>query len=243
MDFLAKMRASAFKRAAELEAVYPDGPAVRPLRPVLKNMAVIAEVKYATPAEGDLGVAESPEQLAAIYEEGGAAAISCLTEPEYFKGSLDYLSRIRAVSRLPIVMKDFIVDERQIAAGRCHGADAYLLIAEMLEVEELSRLLSFGRRLGMPALVEVHGTEGLAKLRGLEVEIVGVNVRDLASLKVHPERHAAMVGLLPAGAIKVAESGITAGARLKQLGQLGYDAALIGRGLVNAASRGNILCG
>lgn len=243
MDFLEKMRASAFKRAETLAAVYPDGPAIRPLRPALSGMAVIAEVKYATPAEGDLGVAESPEQLAAIYEQGGAAAISCLTEPDYFKGSLDYLKRLRAVSRLPILMKDFIVSERQLAAGRHHGADAYLLIAEMLDVDELVRLMSFGGELGMQALVEVHGPEGLAKLKDLAVEIVGVNVRDLASLKVHPERHAEMIGLLPAGAIKVAESGISDGVRLKELGQLGYDAALIGRGLVNAANRGKILCG
>jgi indole-3-glycerol phosphate synthase len=245
MDFLAHMYRLSKIRAAGLR---PSGrtpyPPVRSLKDALQGMAVIAEVKYATPAEGDLGLKESPEDLASLYQAMGASAISCLTEPAFFSGSMEFLSRIRKACSLPILMKDFIVDARQIRTGRELGADAFLLISEMLDQGELQELYSCGRELGMDCLVEVQGPQGLEKALAIGAGIIGVNSRDLSTLKVDPERHGDMAKLLPAGAKKVAESGISSGMRLRELQAMGYDAALIGRAMANAGLRKELLpCG
>ncbi|HNU74301.1 MAG TPA: indole-3-glycerol-phosphate synthase [Deltaproteobacteria bacterium] len=245
MDFLKHMRLLAKRRAAGLKTGMPEAaPPVRSFRRALKGMAVIAEVKYATPADGHLGIRRSPSSLAAVYQSHGAAAISCVTEPVFFAGSVDYLPEIRSSCMLPLLMKDFIVDERQLCQARALGADAALLITELLSIDELARLHSFCRSLGMDCLVEVHGREGLDKALKIGADIIGVNVRDLATLKVDPRRHEEMAGLLPSGVAKVAESGISSSARLKELGEMGYDAALIGRAVVSEQTRGEIFrCG
>lgn len=245
MDFLKHMKRLALQRSTGLTTGVPvSPPAIRSFRDALKGMAVIAEVKYATPTDGHLGIRKSPSELAAEYESLGAAAISCLTEPMFFAGSVEYLREIRNACGLPLFMKDFIVDERQICQARAMGADAFLLITEMLSRRELSRLLAFGRSLGMDCLVEVHGRQGLDKALQVGAGILGVNVRDLATLKVIPERHQEMAGLLPSGTAKVAESGITTPGRLKELRDMGYDAALIGRAMVREHTRREILgCG
>lgn len=245
MDFLKQMYGLAQKRAACMDCgagrqVLP----VRSFKSVLKGMAVIAEVKYATPADGPFGITETPSVLAAGFEALGASAISCLTEPEFFQGSMSFLPQIRNACSLPVLMKDFIVDERQIVAGRSFGADAFLLITEMLSDDELARLYSLGRSLGMDCLVEVHGPEGLEKALRIGAEIIGVNVRNLETLKVVPGRHEETIRLLPEGVVKVAESGISSAARLRALKNLGYDAALIGRALAKPDVRRELLqCG
>ena len=247
MDFLRHMRQLARQRAAGLstgDSSSSSGPPFRSFRGALTGMAVIAEVKYATPAGGHLGIRKSPSELAAEYEALGASAISCLTEPMFFAGSTDHLAEIRKSSRLPLLMKDFIVDERQLRQARSLGADAVLLITEMLSTQELARLFSFGRSLGLDCLVEVHGREGLDKALDVGAGIIGVNVRDLSTLKVEPKRHEEMAGLLPPGAVKVAESGISSAKRIEELGRLGYDAALIGRAVVSEQTRREIFrCG
>ncbi len=248
MDFLKKMYGLSKKRAEALEDIF-DIQDVLPIRQFgkalkIKEMSVIAEVKYATPADGSLGLKEKPGELAVKYERAGASAISCLTEPEYFKGSLDYLKEIRSCSVLPLMMKDFITDRRQIMAGRKMGADAYLLISEMLTFDELNSLYTFGKNLGMDVLVEVHGEEGLEKALLIDAGIIGVNCRNLSTLKLDLNTHERMFRLLPEDCIKVAESGIDNSVRLKELGNLGYDAALIGRAMANDASMKEVLsCG
>jgi indole-3-glycerol phosphate synthase len=233
------------KRAARMEPCEEHAP--KPscsFKQALKGMAVIAEVKYATPAEGDLGIQQRPAELASEYESRGAAAISCLTEPAYFAGSMAYISEIRNACTLPVLMKDFIADERQICAGRSLGADAVLLITEMLSYEELARLHAFSGDLGMDCLVEVHGIEGIEKAVRIGAGIIGVNSRDLTTLTVIPERHEELVNLIPKGVIKVAESGISSGKRLKELQGIGYDAALIGRAMARQDLRMELLsCG
>jgi indole-3-glycerol phosphate synthase len=245
MDFLQRMYRLSKARAAELEPS-PGSTlsSVRSFRGVLSGMSVIAEVKYATPAEGDLGIKESPEKLAALYQSLGASAVSCLTEPRFFSGSMEFLSRIRGACRLPILMKDFIVDAKQIVAGRELGADAFLLITEMLETTELAELFACGHELGMDCLVEVHGHEGLEKAVSIGAKIIGVNSRDLSTLKVDHLRHKEMAKLLPSGVKKVAESGVSSANRLRELKAMGYDAALIGRAMAQAALRRELLpCG
>ncbi len=240
MDFLGKMYELSRQRASDLR-VQADSPfPVRPLRSVLTGMAIIAEVKYATPSDGLLGVKQNPASLARTYEMSGAHAISCLTEPTHFAGSLEYIGIIRSSCTLPILMKDFIVDERQIAAGRALGADAILLITEMLNLKELVTLYVCGKDLGMDCLVEVHTRDGLDKALAVSATIIGVNARDLVTLKVDPSRHEELVKHIPEGVVKVAESGITSGMRLKELKDMGYDAALIGRALADEERRKDI---
>lgn len=247
MDFLWHMRQLAQQRVAGLstgDSGLSSLPPIRSFRDALAGMAVIAEVKYATPVDGHLGIRKSPSELAADYEDLGAAAISCLTEPMFFAGSTDHLARIRKSSRLPLLMKDFIVDERQLCQARALGADAVLLITEMLFAEELAGLFSFGRSLGLDCLVEVHGRQGLDKALDVGAGIIGVNVRNLSTFKVELERHEEMAGLLPSGVIKVAESGISSAKRIEELGRMGYDAALIGRAMVSEQTRREIFgCG
>ncbi|MBN2298679.1 MAG: indole-3-glycerol-phosphate synthase [Deltaproteobacteria bacterium] len=217
---------------------------VRSLKKVLVDMAIIAEVKYATPSEGNLGISHDASYLAREYEALGAAAISCLTEPKYFEGDIEYISRIRSACSLPVLMKDFIVDERQITAGRQAGADAFLLITEMLSIEECERLFLFGKGRGMDCLVEVHGKDGLEKALYIGADIIGVNVRNLSTLKVHPNLHEEMIGHIPSGITKVAESSITSGRRIRELKDIGYDAALVGRAMANNQTRLDVFsCG
>jgi indole-3-glycerol phosphate synthase len=233
VDFLKQMYQSSLKRAAKMPSLEDFPLPVRSFKDALMGMAVIAEVKYATPKDGLLGITQDPASLAQSYEKNGARAISCLTEPDFFAGSLDYLGIIRSSCNLPILMKDFIMDERQIAAGRAQGADAVLLITEMLSFQELAELFVYGSDLGMDCLVEIHTREGLDKALGIGAPIIGVNSRDLVSLQVDPKRHEELVGHIPADVIKVAESGITSGRRLAELKDMGYDAALIGRALAD----------
>jgi len=240
MDFLEKMYRRSRERAAALTAPSGYPFPVRPFKKALKKMAVIAEVKYATPGEGLLGITDDAATIAREYEHLGAQAVSCLTEPEFFAGSLEYLSAVRNGCSLPVMMKDFIVDARQIMVGRSLGADAFLLITEMLDMDELRFLYAVGLNLGMDCLVEVHGHEGLNKAVALGAEIIGVNCRDLKTLTVDPSRHEELSGHIPTGVVKVAESGITTGSRLRELGALGYDAVLIGRAFAHGAGREEI---
>lgn len=241
-DFLEKMYGLSRRRAEELAAPTDAGPPVRSLKAALLSpgMAVIAEVKYATPADGMLGVNDAPDVIAREYERLGASAVSCLTEPEYFAGRLEYLAMVRSSCSLPVMMKDFIVDERQIIAGRSFGADAVLLVTEMLCLEELRALYACAQDLGMGCLVEIHGPEGLDKALAVGANIIGVNCRDLRTLQVHARMHEELVEEIPAGVVKVAESGITSGTRLRELFDAGYDAALIGRAFAGKALREEI---
>jgi len=245
VGFLAHMYQLSRQRAAAMDRCRLAVPAsTRSMKDALHDMAIIAEVKYATPVEGDLGITKKPSELAAEYEAMGAAAISCLTEPSFFSGRMEYLLEVRNACGLPVLMKDFIVDERQIRAGRSMGADAFLLITEMLSDDELSRLYTCGKDLGMDCLVEIHSLQGLQKAVRVGAEIVGVNVRDLTTLKIVPDRHEQMFGLLPEGAVKVAESGISSGRRIEELKKVGYDAALIGRAMARKDIREELFgCG
>jgi indole-3-glycerol phosphate synthase len=247
MDFLKEMKEKARLRASLIRDV-----SLKQALPIISfkdallssGISIIAEIKYATPAEGALGLKEDPSTLAQHYQGLGASAISCLTEPEYFLGDIEYIPQIKNSCTLPVLIKDFIVDTRQIALGRSKGADAFLLITEMLEPDELETLYAFGKSLKMNALVEVHSYEGLEMAINLGAEIIGINSRDLKTLKVIPGRHEQMIKDIPKKMVKVAESGISSNKRLLELASLGYDAALIGRAMVNASTRQDMFsCG
>jgi indole-3-glycerol phosphate synthase len=193
--------------------------------------ALIAEIKRATPRavlNPDLDVAE----MASLYASGGAAAISVLTEPDYFRGSPDDLGAARRAG-LPVLCKDFIVDEVQILEARAKGADAVLLIVRIL-ADELEVLMKSVASTGMDALVEVHDDSDLERAADAGASLIGVNHRDLATFEVDTDRTAKLVPLMPDGATVVALSGVGRRADVERLAAAGAHAVLVGEAVVTA---------
>jgi indole-3-glycerol phosphate synthase len=202
---------------------------------------IIAEIKRASPSKGVINSDVDPAQLAAEYQVGGAAAISVLTEEEYFKGSLDDLRVVRSSVTLPILRKDFIVDEIQIIEAAAAAADAILLIVAVLNSTKLADLYRITAELGMDALVEVHSAAEMQIAAELGAAVVGINNRDLKSLEVTLDTSRALINNRPKGALMVAESGVSSAGDLRELRQLGFDGFLIGEALMrNSDPRGTL---
>lgn len=197
--------------------------------------AIIAEIKRASPSRGPLAPRADAVRMAAAYARGGAAALSVLTEPEHFGGSLADLEQARAATSLPVLRKDFTLDEYDVAEAAAHGADAILLIAAILSVEKLRRLREYAESLGMAALVEVHDAQELTAALDSGARIVGVNNRDLRTLEVRLETSLELAAHIPDSTLKVSESGIHSPADLRRLREAGYDAFLVGEHLMQAA--------
>jgi indole-3-glycerol phosphate synthase len=200
----------------------PDGP------------RVIAEVKRRSPSKGDIRIGLDPAILAGAYVEGGAAAVSVLTEPRHFAGSPDDLLAVRAAVDLPVLRKDFVTTAYQVWESRAWGADAVLLIVAALEEPALGALLVEAAAAGLDALVEVHTVAEAEVAAAAGATLVGVNARDLTSLEVDPGRFAAVHHALPAGTVLVAESGIRDRAGVQAAAAAGADAVLVGEALVRA---------
>ena len=196
------------------------------------DVAVIAEIKRATPRAGPLALDVDAARLAADYVRGGAAALSVLTEPDFFKGSLEDLEAARSAGA-PVLRKDFVVDDWQVLESRAVGADAVLIIVRILG-EELGRLVAAVRALGMDALVEVHDEAELDRALDAGAELIGVNHRNLATFEVDPERTAKLAPLLPSNVTLVALSGVSSRARVEELAAAGADAVLVGTSLVTS---------
>ncbi|HUP21388.1 MAG TPA: indole-3-glycerol-phosphate synthase [Thermoanaerobaculia bacterium] len=199
-----------------------------------RGRAVIAEVKMGSPRLGSLRDRVDPERQAAAYARAGAAALSVVVEPEFFFGSYDLLRRCREASGLPAIAKDFVLDEVQLRWARDAGASAVLLIAAALERARLHELGAAARALGLLPLVETHDREDLDKLAGgaVDWELVGVNNRDLRTFQVDLGSSIELLPDLPAGALKVAESGLHSASDLQRLSDAGFDAFLIGETLL-----------
>jgi indole-3-glycerol phosphate synthase len=195
---------------------------------VQPGIRVIAECKRRSPSRGVLRAQYRPTAIAAAYERAGAAAISVLTEPTFFDGSLDHLRDVRGMVRLPILRKDFIVTDYQVAEAAAAGADAVLLIVAALPPRDLVRLLRLAESYGLAALVEVHDAAELEAAVEAGAHIIGVNSRNLRTLEVHQSVLDALVPAIPDDAIAVAESGLKTGEDLSRLSAAGYDAFLIG---------------
>ena len=220
--------------------------------PDARHMSIIAEVKRRSPSAGLIreaydGPGFAPENIARQYALAGASAISCLTDENFFGGHLSYIQRIRDVVALPVLRKDFIVDPWQIWESRAAGADAILLIAECLTESQISDMLILAQRLGMTTLLECHDTENLLRVRpyvGFPHPgycLLGINNRDLATMKVdlnHTLRH---VGLVDDVGVLVAESGIKEPEDLARLRSAGVRAALVGESLMRAEDPGAAL--
>lgn len=195
---------------------------------------IVAEIKRASPSRGLLAADADAARTAIAYARGGAAALSVLTEREHFGGSLTDLEQARAATSLPVLRKDFTLGEDDVAEAAAHGADAVLLIAAILNVRELRRLREYAESLGLAVLVEVHQREELTAALDSGARIVGVNNRDLRSLEVRLETSLELAPHIPAGILKVSESGIRSAGDVRRLREAGYEAFLVGEHLMQA---------
>jgi indole-3-glycerol phosphate synthase len=205
------------------------------------RLNVIAECKRRSPSKGVLLASYDPALLARAYARGGAAAISCLTEPSFFDGSLAHLEAVRAAVELPLLRKDFIISEYQLFEARACGADAVLLIVAALPPAELVRLSRRAAELGLDALVEVHADHELAAAVDAGAGIIGVNNRNLRTLSVDVEASERLIAQIPPGVVAVSESGLRSASDLQRLHRLGYGAFLIGERLMTDADPGAAL--
>jgi indole-3-glycerol phosphate synthase len=196
--------------------------------------AIIAEFKRHSPSAGDIQVGADPVEVARVYEAGGAAAMSVLTEPEHFKGSLDDLRRVASGVALPLLRKDFAVDRHQVYEAAIAGAEAVLVIIAGLTDVDALKLLDAAHKVHLDALVEVHTEQELQRAAALGAELIGVNNRNLKTLKVDLETSLRLAELAPVNATLVAESGLRTRADIERLQSSGYRAFLIGETLMRS---------
>jgi indole-3-glycerol phosphate synthase len=202
---------------------------------------VIAECKRRSPSRGVLRADYDPAAIASGYAAAGAAAISVLTEPTFFDGSLDHLLAVRAVVDVPVLRKDFVVSEYQLLEAKASGADAVLLIVAALRPAELKVLHDHARRHGLDVLVEVHDAQELSIAIDAGARIIGVNNRNLRTLEVDVHASEALIAQMPEEVIAVSESGLKTAADITRLKALGYRAFLIGERFMTAADPGSAL--
>lgn len=196
--------------------------------------AIIAEFKRHSPSAGDIQAEADPLEVARLYEAGGAAAMSVLTEPEHFKGSLDDLQRVASGVGLPLLRKDFTVDRHQVYEAAIAGAEAVLVIIAGMTDADALKLLDAAHHVHLDALVEVHAEDELRRAADLGATLIGVNNRNLKTLKVDLETSMRLASLAPANATLVAESGLRTRADIERLQTAGYQAFLIGETLMRS---------
>ena len=200
------------------------------------GISVIAEIKMKSPSEGEIFPNADPAQIAKGYESAGAAAISVLTDQSFFGGSLDILQSVRNAVSIPVIRKDFIIDQKQISETIHYNGDAFLLIADALDQDSLQQLMNIGKMAGLEFLVEYHAEKHAEFIFGLNPEIVGINCRNLKTMATDITYFEKMISSLPSNSVKVAESGIHTSDDLEYVSDLGYDAALIGTSLMKTGN-------
>lgn len=224
-------RAGALEQQAHQRKSHPR-PFIECLR--AHEPAIIAEIKKASPSRGVLVREFHPAFLAHAYEQGGATCLSVLTDKQYFQGSLHDLEAARAAVALPVLRKDFTIDRVQVFEAAAHGADAILLIAAILDGEQLRTLRELAAGLGLAALVEVHDADEIAKAVDSGAELIGVNNRDLETFEVSLDTSLRLSYLLPSNVVRVSESGIHTRADIELLRGAGFHAFLVGESLVRS---------
>jgi indole-3-glycerol phosphate synthase len=203
--------------------------------------AVIAEVKKASPSKGLLREPFEPAGIAASYERGGAACLSVLTDERFFQGSLEHLKQARGACALPVLRKDFVIDEIQIAMARAAGADAVLLIVACLTDARLAELEAMAQALGMDVLVEAHDAGELERALKLRTPLIGINNRNLRTFEVTLETTLGLLPKLPPSCLPVTESGILTRADVERMRARGVDAFLVGEAFMRAPDPGRAL--
>jgi indole-3-glycerol phosphate synthase len=227
-----------------LEQRLADAPPVRPFRAALERpgrVGVIAEVKKASPSAGVLRADFDPVAIAKTYAHHGAACLSVLTDEPFFQGHLDFLAAIRRTVDLPLLRKDFILERYQLLEARAAGADAVLLIAEIVPDSDLGRLLAETRALGMEALVELHDAAQLTRVIDSGAELIGINNRDLRTFETRLQHTLDLAPRVPADRCLVSESGIRTRADVERLRAAGVRAVLVGESLMRANDIGAAL--
>jgi indole-3-glycerol phosphate synthase len=235
---------------AELERLAAGMPPVRDFRAALEKagpVAVIAEIKKASPSAGVLREDFDPAAIARIYAHNGAACISVLTDEPYFQGHLSYLSAVRSAVDVPLLRKDFIIDRYQLLEARHAGADAVLLIAEALPGDMLPGLWRQAEQLGLQALVELYDAENLQRILDSGARLIGVNNRDLRTFVTRLDHTLELAARLPSDCCLVSESGIRTAEDLRRLQAAGVKAVLVGETFMRAADIGaklqELICG
>ena len=242
-------RIVAVRRARESDAALerramqarPDGNGFRKALAAQNRVNIIAECKRRSPSRGVLRAVYDPAAIARSYESGGAVAVSVLTEPTFFDGSLEHLAAVRAAVSLPLLRKDFILDRYQLLEARANGADAILLIVAALADAELRGLHAQASELGLAALVEVHDCSEVDRALDAGAEIVGVNNRNLRTLAVDIAASEQVAARIPSTVIAVSESGLKSSADLARMRALGYRAFLIGERFMTTSDPGDAL--
>jgi len=219
----------------------PRGFRIQLRRVAQDGIAIIAELKKASPSKGLIRADFRPSELAREFEQAGAAALSVLTEEQFFQGSLDYLRQASSSSSLPCLRKDFIVDEIQIVEAKANRADAILLIVAALDQKELVSLAEIARAQGLDVLCEAHDEQELQRALDAGCDLIGINSRNLRTFEVNLETAFRLGEQMPATCVRVAESGIKSGADLARLRSAGYEAFLIGESLMKAERPGEAL--
>lgn len=222
---------------AQLLEALEVAPPVKDCLPALltDEISVIAEVKRSSPSKGALATISDPAALAASYEQAGASVISVLTEQRRFGGTLNDLDQVRRAVELPVLRKDFMVDEYQFYEARAHGADVVLLIVAALSKNQLDDFLHLSRELGMRALIEVHTHFELESALDISSEIIGVNSRNLKTLDVDTQVFSQLIPQIPKHIARVAESGISTRSDVEFAHENGATAILVGEALVRSA--------
>jgi indole-3-glycerol phosphate synthase len=243
VDLLAELTAGAVADARErrdrvplaaVEAAAAEAPPALDARAALavSGVSVIAEVKRASPSRGQLAAIPDPAELAELYERGGAAVISVLTEQRRFKGSLDDLRAVKARVGIPVLRKDFLVEPYQLLEARAAGADLVLLIVASLDQPTLVELHTLATELGMTALVEAHSADEVSRALDAGADVVGVNARDLTTFELDAGLFGRLAPGIPDGVLRIAESAVKTPADVAAYRAAGADAVLVGEALV-----------
>ncbi len=227
----------ASKRAARLRADQREPFAFYSALKRREAVNVISEIKAASPSAGTIVENPDVEAIAADYKHGGAAAISIVTEPDFFRGSRTWIIRASGASGLPVIMKDFVIDPSQLLRGAAAGADAVLLLASLLDALQIREFIGILDEFGCDALVEVHDEAELARAVDGGARLIGVNNRDLRTFHVDLATSERLGALMPKGVVRVAESGIRTRGDVDRLRAAGFDAFLVGESLLRQADR------
>ncbi len=227
----------------ELERMARDLPPARDFMGALagRDCSIIAEIKQRSPSKGRLRKDFDPEEIARTYEAGGAAAISILTDRDYFEGDGAYLAAVKKVAEIPILRKDFIIDPCQIYETKILGGDALLLIAGLFDEKDLREFIDLSHSLGLSVLVEVHTSDEAARAIAAGAGIIGINNRDLKTFRTDLRTSIELAALIPAGRVMVSESGIEKRADIERLMEAGIRAFLVGEALMKAGDMGEKL--
>ncbi|MGM0472325.1 MAG: indole-3-glycerol phosphate synthase TrpC [Bacillota bacterium] len=203
-----------------------------------EGLGLIAEIKQASPSKGLIREDFDPVAIAKNYSANQVAAISILTDEKFFQGSLDYLRQVRAVTELPLLRKDFIIDPYQVYEAQAAGADAILLIVNILSPEQLAQLLNLADQLGLAVLVEVHTAQELAVAQEVGAEIIGINNRDLVTFETDIKQTLQLQGSLSEEQVIISESGISTRSDIELLAKAGIDGVLVGETLMRSSDLG-----